>query len=412
MTKRVVVTGMGGVSPIGTAWTEVEQALRAGRSAVHTMPDWDKYEGLNTRLGARAVPFEVSERYSRKRTRSMGRVALMATWTADQALRDAGLSDDPILQSGRVGVAYGSSSGSPPALSSLIQMLLTNSTQSVTANSYVQMMPHTTGANVSVFFGICGRMIPTSSACTSGSLAIGMAYEAIQQGKQTIMLAGGAEELSVAQAAVFDVLYATSTRNDCPTSTPRPFDADRDGMVVGEGAATLVLEELEHARARGATIHAEIVGFGTNSDGRHFTQPSKETMAVAMRLALDGAGLTPDRIGYVNAHGTATGLGDIAESHATREIFGRSVPFSSLKSYFGHTLGACGSIEAWMTIEMMKAGWFAPTINLRSVDKECADLDYIIGDGRAAPVDFAMSNNFAFGGVNTSLIFRRGEAEG
>lgn len=407
MTKRVVVTGMGGLTPIGAAWGDAEVALRAEKSAVQTMADWDKYEGLNTRLGAKAVPFEVSERYSRKRTRSMGRVALMATWTADQALQDAGLTDDSILRSGKVGVAYGSSSGSPPALSSLIKMLLTNSTESVTANSYVQMMPHTTGANVSVFFGINGRMIPTSSACTSGSLAIGMAYETIQQGKQTIMLAGGAEELSVAQAAVFDVLYATSTQNDAPTTTPRPFDADRDGMVVGEGAATLVLEELEHARARGATIHAEIVGFGTNSDGRHFTQPSRETMAVAMRLALEEARLSADSIGYVNAHGTATGLGDVAESQATREVFGRAVPISSLKSYFGHTLGACGSIEAWMTIEMMKTGWFSPTINLRSVDLDCADLDYIAGGGRDLDIEFAMSNNFAFGGVNTSLVFRR-----
>ena len=404
---RVAVTGMAGLSPIGLDWQEAESALRGRQSGVRYMPEWDIFEGLNTRLAASVRPFELPKHYDRKRMRSMGRVAMLATRSSELAIEDAGLIDDPILTSGKTGVAYGSSSGSPPALNQLAQMMVTNNTDSVKANSYIQMMSHTTAVNVSVFFGICGRLIPTSSACTSGSLAIGEAYEAIRYGKQTVMIAGGAEEISPSQAAVFDTLFATSTRNDTPTETPSPFDADRDGMVIGEGAATVVLEEMEHARARGAHIHAEVVGFGTNSDGQHVTQPSAKTIAVAMQLALDDAELAPEAIGYVNAHGTATDLGDVAESQATRATLGSTVPISSLKSYFGHTLGACGSIEAWMTIEMMKHDWFAPTINLNRIDPDCAELDYVVDDGRVKHIEYVMTNNFAFGGLNTSLVFRR-----
>ena len=206
---------------------------------------------------------------------------------------------------------------------------------------------------------------------------------------------------------MFDTLFATSVRNDEPHATPRPFDRQRDGLVLGEGAGTLVLEELDHALARGARIHAEVLGYGTNSDGRHVTQPNAETMAQAMRLALEDAGLPPEAIGYVNAHGTATEHGDIAESAATQAVFGERMPISSLKSFMGHTLGACGALEAWMSIEMMREGWFAPTANLATVDERCARLDYIRGGVRALQTDIIMSNNFAFGGINTSLIFRR-----
>ena len=381
--------------------------MRARASAVRRMPDWDIFDGLNTRLAAPLPHFALPARYDRKRTRSMGRVALLATRASELALDAAGLLDDPILTSGQTGVAYGSSSGSPPAFADLASLLRSRSTDAVKANTYIQMMPHTTAANVSVFFGINGRLIPSSTACTSGSLAIGAAFEAIRYGKQTVMVAGGAEELCPSQAAVFDALFATSTRNDEPTSTPRPFDAARDGMVIGEGAATFVLEDLEHAKARGAPICAEVVGFGINCDGQHVTQPSAAMMALALRLALEDAGLAPEKIGYVNAHGTATDLGDVAESQATLEALRQPVPISSLKSYMGHTLGACGSLEAWMTIEMLNAGWFAPTINLGRVDPRCAELDYIATDGRHLQTEYVMTNNFAFGGVNTSLIFRR-----
>jgi 3-oxoacyl-[acyl-carrier-protein] synthase II len=223
------------------------------------------------------------------------------------------------------------------------------------------------------------------------------------------MIAGGAEELCATEAAVFDTLFATSVRNDAPHTTPSPFDAGRDGLVIGEGAGTLILEDLEHAKARGAKIHAEIVGFGTNSDGCHVTQPNSETMKIAMELALADAGLPPSAIGYVNAHGTGTQHGDIAESHATSRVFGNRIPISSLKSYMGHTLGACGALEAWASIEMMHENWFAPTLNLKQLDPQCAELDYIVDAGREIQCEYVMSNNFAFGGINTSLIFRRYE---
>jgi 3-oxoacyl-[acyl-carrier-protein] synthase II len=261
--------------------------------------------------------------------------------------------------------------------------------------------------NIGVFFGITGRIIPTSSACTSGSQGIGYGYEAIRAGKQTVMVTGGAEELDVRQVAIFDTLYATSVKNESPETTPRAFDRDRDGLVLGEGAGTLILENRDHALARGARVYAEVVGFGTNSDGSHVTFPNADTMRASMELALDDAGLPPDAIGYVNAHGTATDQGDAAESLATNAVVGDRTPVSTLKNYMGHTLGACGALEAWMSIEMMRSGWFAPNVNLENVGPDCAPLDSVVGSGRHLECEYVMTNNFAFGGINTSLILRR-----
>lgn len=337
----------------------------------------------------------------------MGRVALMATAATERALIDAGLLDNPLIQDGRMGVSYGSSAGSPDAIADFGHMLLHGDSSGLNANSYLKMMGHTTAVNIGVFFGLKGRVITTSSACTSGSQGIGYAYEAIKFGKQTLMAAGGAEELCASEAAVFDTLFATSTRNDAPETTPRSFDAARDGLVIGEGAGTLILEELEHALARGATIHAEVLGFGTNSDGTHVTQPQAETMRLAMEMALADAGLRPEDIGYISAHGTATDRGDIAESQATYALFGSHTPISAFKSFTGHTLGACGALEAWVSIAMMHDSWFHGTANLDNPDPACAPLDYLTGAGREFATDIVMSNNFAFGGINTSLIFKR-----
>jgi 3-oxoacyl-[acyl-carrier-protein] synthase II len=287
------------------------------------------------------------------------------------------------------------------------KMVDEKSTRRICATTYIKSMGHTAPVNIGIFFGITGRIIPTSSACTSGSQGVGYAYETIRNGQQKAMIAGGADELSVADAAVFDTLFATSIRNDAAHTTPRPFDAERDGLVIGEGAGTLILEDLDHAKARGATIYAEVVGFGTNSDGCHVTHPNAETMRIAIQLALADAGLEAEAIGYVNAHATGTEHGDIAESEATNNIFGSRPPISSLKSYMGHTLGACGALEAWFTIEMMREGWFAPTVNLKEPDGRCAELDYITTAVRGLDCEYVMSNNFAFGGINTSLIFKR-----
>ena len=408
MKRRVVVTGMGGVCAFGEDWSTVKSNLLKKNNAVVMMPDWDIYNGLNTKLAAPVQNFELPDDiYNRKKTRSMGRVALFAVRSSEYALRQAGLLDDPLLGSGRVGVAYGSSTGNVDSVACFGDMILSHDTGGITGNTYVKMMPHTTSVNIAIFFGIKGRQITTSTACTSGSQAIGYAYEAIAYGLQDVMVAGGAEELSPTESAVFDTLFATSCLNDSPKLTPRPFDKDRDGLVIGEGAATLVLEEYEHAKARGATILAEVVGFASNCDASHITQPQTDTIEVCIRNSLKDAGIDSSAIGYINAHGTATDRGDIAESNATSRVFGSSVPFSSLKSYFGHTLGACGSLEAWLSIKMMNEGWFTPTINLNNVDPQCGELDYIMHNVREIDCEYIQSNNFAFGGINTSLVFRR-----
>ncbi len=405
--KRVVVTGMSAVTPIGQTWQTVFENLKNKKSGIARMDNWNRYEDLRTRLGGPVTCFSTPEHYTRKQIRSMGRVALMSTRASELALDDANLLDDPEIQDGSMGVSYGSSSGTPNALRDFADMLVHDKMAGINANTYLKMMPHTTPVNLDVFFKLKGRVITTSSACTSGSQGIGYAYEAIKYGMQTMMLAGGAEELDATQAAVFDTLFATSIRNDKPHTSPRPFDRDRDGLVIGEGAATLVLEEFEHAKARGAKIYAEIIGYHTNSDGTHITQPNAATMQVAMEKALEDANLPASEVGYINAHGTATPRGDITESQATKNVFGSNTPISSLKSYMGHTLGACGSIEAWIGIEMMNNNWFSPTVNLDNIDEECADLDYITGDGRELEIEHFVSNNFAFGGINTSLVFKR-----
>jgi len=410
LNRRVVVTGMAGFSPIGNDWHEIRARLMAGRSGICYLPQWEKYNGLLTRLGGPVQQFELPSHYTRKNTRSMGRVSLMATRATELALIDAGLLGDAVIGSGRTGVAYGSSVGSTAAIADFGKMLLQHDIGNLNATTYLKMMVHTTTANVAVFFQVRGRVIPAVSACTSGSQGIGFAYEAIKFGQQDVMLAGGAEELCPTMAALFDALYAASTRNDEPELTPRPFDRDRDGLVIGEGAGTLVLEELEHALARGANIHAELVGFATNADGAHITQPNADTMQVVMRMALQDADLQPAQIDYVSAHGTATEQGDIAESHATAAVFSGNTPVSTLKGYTGHTLGACGALEAMVAIQMMRDGWFHPNLNLENLDPRCAELDYLTGDGRQIDAEYIVSNNFAFGGVNTSLVFRRWDA--
>ena len=405
--RRVVVTGAAGVTALGNDWPTIRARMEAGETATRTMADWARYEGLNTRLAAPVPDFDVENLYPRKKLRTMGRVSRLATYATERALDNAGLLNTPELTDGRTGVAYGSSFGSTAPVIAFADLMTKGTTRNLTATSYIQMMSHTAAVNIGLFFRITGRVIPTSSACTSGSQGIGYAYETIRYGLQDIMVTGGAEELCPSMAAVFDTLYATSTRNDRPDTAPRPFDVARDGLVIGEGAATLILEARDHALARGANILAEIVGFGTNSDGNHVTQPQAETMQGALRLALRDAGLDAQAIGFISGHGTATEGGDIAESQATYAVMGDGIPFHSLKGHFGHTLGACGAIEAWLSIAMMTDNWFPPTANLAAVDPRCAPLDYVMGSARTSDKEYLMSNNFAFGGINTSLILRR-----
>ena len=403
--KRVVVTGMSGITSLGESADQVFEQFAQGRSGIRYMPDWEIYTDLRSKLAGPVESFTVPKHFNRKVTRGMGRVALMSVVCAEKALENAGLLNANILKNGEAGVAFGSSAGSVDAVREFGSMLLDHNMSQLNATTYIRMMSHTSAVNMTIYFGLKGLTLPTSSACTSGSMAIGQAYEAIKYGKQTVMIAGGAEELSAAGSAVFDVLLATSMKNSQPEATPRPFDSDRDGLVVGEGAGCLILEEYEHAKARGATIYAEVLGYGSNTDGQHVTRPDSEMMGHCMGLALKDALVSAEDIDYVCAHGTSTDQGDIAETQATLRILGKK-PISSLKSYFGHTLGACGAIEAWLSIEMMQREQFIPTLNLDSVDPSCAELDYIRGEIRNMPAEIIMSNNFAFGGINTSLIFK------
>ena len=405
MKRRVVVTGGSIVSSLGIVDEEVMKSLHECRNRTMLMEGWKRYQGLRPQIAAPVTaPLKP---FGRKVTRGMGRVAVLALNATDNALEKAGLKDSPELQNGRSGIAYGSSAGDVDALLDFYDLLINNTTKKLSATTYIKAMPQTCAANLSVHYGLCGRLYTTNTACTSGSMSIGYAFEAIQNGIQDIMIAGGAEELSPADVGVFDTLFSASTDNEHPERTPRAYDRDRDGLVIGEGAGTLILEEYEHAVKRGATIYAEIVGFATNTDGTHITHPNRDTLAAVMRLALENAGITADDIAYINTHGTATVSGDVVETCATYDVFNRAVPISTVKSYTGHTLGACGAIEAWTSILMQREGWFCPNLNLENVDPDCAPLDYIMKTGRNIDAQYIMSNNFAFGGINTSLVIKR-----
>lgn len=405
--KRVVVTGMAGLTPLGMDWESVREKLQTKTSGVQYMEDWKSIEGLTSFLGAPVRDFELPTYYNRKHLRTTGRVAKLAIRSTELALKDAQLLDTPSVVDGTLGVAFGSTYGSSvDAIEFMRQVGVNKTVRGVKGSQFIKFMSHTCAANVSQFFKTKGRLIAPCSACTSGSQGIGFGYEAVRHGIQDMMICGGAEELHPVGTSVFDVMFATSQRNDEPALTPRPFDKDRDGLVVGEGSATLVLESLESAQKRGAKIWAEVVGFGSNSDGEHMVNPSQEGMQRVMELALEDAQLKPADIDYVCAHGTSTEIGDVAESRATEGCFQREIPMNSFKSYMGHTLGACGAIEAWIVVHQLNEGWLSPTINLDNVDPNCGKLDYLT-DIRKFEHQYAMTNNFAFGGVNTSLIFKK-----
>ena len=407
--RRVVVTGAGMVTALGRDWETARNNLKARKNFIRRM-DWENIPQMNTRL---ACPYtDELPKYPRKKIRGLGRVALLSLVATQDALKMGGFEDAEgnvaeELHNGRTGIAYGSCMGSMESLSDLCSLISSGDTSRVDSQTYIKCMPQTCAANLSIYYSIRGRVIVTDTACTSSSQAIGFAYEAIEDGRQDIMIAGGADELSAADSAIFDIMGAASVLNETPELTPKPWDKNRDGLVIGEGAGTLILEDLEHAVKRGARIYAEVSGFGTNMDGTHITTPNAQTQSIALRLALEDAEISPDKISYINAHGTATVHGDVSESNAVYEVFRRPVPVSTTKSYVGHTLGACGAVEAWLTINMMNEGWFHPNLNLTEPDPECAPLDYITGDGRCIDAEYVMTNNFAFGGVNTSLIFKK-----
>ena len=404
--NRVAVTGMGLRSPLGHTPEALRDGLLAGRSGIRTMADWGGLEGLRTRVGAPCDGIDASE-IPRKYSRTMGRVAVLSALSVRDAIADAGLPGD-VIASPSCGVAFGSTVGSTAAQEDFLRPILNEgSIRGILASTYLQFMSHTCAANIAMMFGCKGPVIASCTACTSGSQGVGIAYEQVRFGRVPICLGGGAEELHILHAGIFDIMRATSAGySETPDRTPRPFDRWRDGLVVGEGAACLVLEEYDHARRRGATIHAEIIGFGQGCNGTHPTNSDPDGICIAIGAALRDAELAPSDIDHINAHATGTDVGDAAEAVAVHRIFGAKVPVSALKGYLSHTLGASGAIESVASIMMMKYGFMAVSKNLDEPDPALPPLDHVLGSARQAPIKIAMNNNFAFGGINTSLIFR------
>lgn len=402
--NRVVVTGMSALTSIGNDWTQVYDCLTRGDSGIVLMDEWRSIDGLGCFLGA-PVKIDSLSHLPRKVLRTMSRVSCIAADTAQKALAQSQLALSE-LDMENVGIAYGSSFGSAEQLPAFSRVISEKKIRGISPTGYVQLMSHTAAINLSLLLGIKGRLYPTSSACASGGQAIGYAYEAICQGVHPVMIAGSAEELSPMQVAVFDSFYAACRSTESPAQSAKPFSTNRNGLVVGEGGATLVLEELSYAQRRGAPIVAEVVGFATNLDGSHVIRQDVSMMRKVMERALDSAGIKPEQIGYINAHAAGT-QSDAAEAEATRQVFGDKVPVASSKGHIGHALGGCGSLEAWLSINMMNQEWFAPTLNLSQVADDCGGLAHIGPKGLYKSCDYIMSNNFAFGGVNVSLIFKR-----
>jgi 3-oxoacyl-[acyl-carrier-protein] synthase II len=404
---RVVVTGIGVLSPLGNSMDALSAAIRAQKSGIRQMPEWDGIENLRCKVAGICKDFH-EKQIPRQYRRTMGRVGILASIAALQAVADSGLSETETAST-QCGISFGSTEGSTTSMEIFFQQASTNrSLKGMQSSSYLQFMSHTCAANLAILFQAKGPLIASCTACVSGSQGIGFGYEAIKQGKAAMMITGGAEEMHFMNAGVFDIMRTTSTGfNDSPEKTPRPFDRDRDGLVVSEGGACLVLEELNHARKRNARIYAEVLGFGNNCDGSHLTSPGVDGLVGASQIALKEAGLGPEQIGHINAHATATEAGDIAESQAIYRVFGDRVPVTGFKGYLGHTLGACGAIESIITIAMMRENYMAPTRNLVMPDPACAPIQYIQGDVREASFSIGMNNNFAFGGINTSLIFSK-----
>ena len=402
--RRVVVTGVGMRTPLGSRPAEMFDALLADRTGIVDQPQWAEVEDLPARLGAPVVGFDPKE-IPRKFRRTMGRVAELAVASALDAVAASGLPSD-VVASGRTAVVAGSTVGSPAAEEAFWSNLLTRrSARGIRSTLFFHGMSHTCAANVALMLGIRGEVLSTNAACASSAQAIGVATDRIRAGRVDIALAGGAEELHVASAVVFQALGAISSATD-PSAAPRPFDRARDGIVVGEGGGMLVLEEREHALRRGAPILGEILGFGTSCDAENMANPEPDGMVAAIRACLEDAkevrpGAGGSAVDYVNAHATGTRAGDAAEAHALLSTVGDTVPVSSSKGHLGHLLGACGVVEAIVCLEAMRNGVAPGTRNLRDPDVDA----FVLREARRMPIRRALSTSFAFGGVNAVLLF-------
>lgn len=404
--NRVVITGMGVVSPFGSDLNALMRGIEEGASAVRYMEGWDRYIGLRSHV---AAPAEIRDekKIPRQKRRTMGRMSIFAAQAAEQALDDAGIKPDGISLR-RAGCIIGSTMGSAKSINDAFEIMLPEKDLSrLNSSMFFQCMAHTAAANVAQYLGLDGYVMATAAACASSLQAIGAGYDLIRLGRQDILLCGGAEELHPTVTGSFDVLFATSANyNQTPQKTPRPFDKDRDGLVCGEGSGIVVLESFERAVRRNAKIYAEIIGYSTTGNGLHVSQSNKGSMVRCMEQALGDAHITPEEVDYINAHATATLQGDQEEAEAVREIFGASVPVSSLKGYIGHTLGASGATELIASLCMMERGTIYPTRNLDTVSPECDGIHHVTKRMKKK-IDVIVKNCFAFGGINAALVCRK-----
>lgn len=407
--NRVVVTGMGALTPLGLDINTTWEGLVDGKSGIDRIAQFDA-SSLETRFAGEVKGFDPVEYMGRKEARRMDRFSQLAVAASVEAVRDAGLEIND-TNKGNIGVLIGSGIGGLLTMSEQVRILIEQGPDRVSPFLVPMMIADMASAQVSIALGARGPNFCPTSACSSGSDAIGTAYEIIKRGDAEAMFAGGSEAIiTPIGVAGFSANRALSTRNEAPQQASRPFDAERDGFVIGEGAAILVLEDLAFARERGARIIAEITGYGASSDAVHITQPSEngEGAARAMQMALRKAGLAPSEIGYINAHGTSTPLNDKVETMAIKTVFGDyayHVPISSTKSMTGHLLGAAGAIEGAVCIKVINTGVIPPTVNYNNPDPEC-DLDYVPNKAREARISSAMSNSFGFGGHNSVLVFQ------
>ncbi len=406
---RVVVTGLGAITPLGLDVETTWEGLIAGKSGIDYITQFDA-EGFQTRIAGEVKGFEPVDYIGRKEARRMDRFSQLAVVAAMQAVEDAKLEINDGIRDD-TGVLVGSGIGGLMTLSEQLSILLERGPDRVSPFMVPMMIADMASAQVSITFGARGPNFCPTSACSSGSDAIGTAYEIIKRGDARVMLAGGAESIiTPIGVAGFIANRALSNHNDPPQKASRPFDADRDGFVIGEGAALFALEDLAYAQERGARILAEVTGYGASSDAVHITAPAEdgEGAARAMKMAIRKAGLEPTDIDYINAHGTSTPLNDKIETMAIKSVFGDyayRVPISSTKSMVGHLLGAAGAIEGLVCVKAIETGVIPPTINYATPDPDC-DLDYVPNQARQAKVIAALSNSFGFGGHNSVLVFQ------
>jgi len=401
--KRVVVTGMGIVSCLGNDKSTVLDALKTGKSGISFQQDYADM-GFRSHI-AGSVDINVKELIDRKVLRFMGKAAAYNYIAMQQAIEDAGLSEEQVSNE-RSGIIVGSGGASSADLVEAADILRNRGIKRVGAYRVTQTMGSTTSACLATPFKIKGVNYSISSACATSAHCIGNAMELIQLGKQDIMFAGGGEDLHWSMSCLFDAMGALSTKyNDTPEKASRAYDAERDGFVISGGGGCLVLEEYEHAKSRGATIYAELTGYGATSDGYDMVAPSGEGAARCMRQAINGIDAPID---YINAHGTSTPVGDLAELKAVKEVFGSNIPaISSTKSLSGHSLGATGVQEAIYTLLMMQNNFICASANIDALDSEAADMPIATEIKEGVNINYALSNSFGFGGTNASLVFKK-----